>query len=83
MDWRKWIRQTHRWFGIALTATVIACFVAVGAGVKPGNPAFFVFYVPLLPLGLLLLSGLYLFALPYGTRWRMARRTARQILPTK
>jgi hypothetical protein len=32
-------------------------------------------YVPLFPLALLLLSGLYLFVLPYATRWRSGRRT--------
>jgi hypothetical protein len=34
-------------------------------------------YSPLLPLFLLLFSGLYMFALPYARRWRSsgARRT--------
>jgi hypothetical protein len=32
-------------------------------------------YSPLLPLALLLFTGLYLFALPYLTRWRGRRRT--------
>jgi len=31
-------------------------------------------YSPLLPLALLLFTGLYLFALPYATRWRRVRR---------
>jgi hypothetical protein len=31
-------------------------------------------YSPLLPLALLLLTGLYLFVLPYATRWRSGRR---------
>ena len=30
----------------------------------------------LLPLILLLLTGLYMFALPYAARWRRVRRTA-------
>jgi hypothetical protein len=29
----------------------------------------------LLPLGLLLLTGLYLFVLPYTTKWGSARRS--------
>jgi hypothetical protein len=33
-------------------------------------------YVPLLPLALLLFTGLYLFALPYTSRWRAGRRAA-------
>jgi hypothetical protein len=31
-------------------------------------------YSPLLPLALLLLTGLYLFVLPHATRWRGGRR---------
>ena len=40
-----------------------------------GTPPAWVSYAPLLPLALLLFSGLYLFALPYATKWRSARRT--------
>ena len=32
-------------------------------------------YVPLFPLALLLLTGLYLFALPYVSQWRSGRRS--------
>jgi hypothetical protein len=32
-------------------------------------------YLPLLPLALLLFSGLYMFFLPYAVRWR-SRRSA-------
>ena len=32
----------------------------------------------LLPLALLLLTGLYLFVLPYAARWRSERRTCGQ-----
>jgi hypothetical protein len=32
-------------------------------------------YSPLLPLALLLFSGLYLFMLPYAVRWRGAQKT--------
>jgi hypothetical protein len=70
MNWKKRIRQTHRWVALAFTVTVIASFVAVAQE----NPAPWVFYLPLPPLALLLFSGLYLFALPYATRWR-GRRT--------
>jgi len=38
------------------------------------DPIVWVSYVPLLPLALLLFSGLYLFVLPYVTRRRNARR---------
>ena len=66
----KWIRQIHRWLSIAFTLTVIANFVAMARGTPPP----WVTYSPLLPLALLLFSGLYLFVLPYAARWRRGRR---------
>ena len=66
----KWVRQFHRWVSIAFTLTVIANFVDMA--VRPGNPPGLVTYSPLLPLLVLVLSGLYLFALPYVTKWRSA-----------
>jgi hypothetical protein len=59
---------------IAFTVTVIANFVAL-AQAGGGTPPPWVTYAPLLPLALLLFSGLYLFALPYASRWRGGRRT--------
>jgi len=66
MNRHNWIRQVHRWLSIVFTVTVIANFVAL----SQGEPPAWVTYSPLLPLALLLLTGLYLFALPYATRWR-------------
>jgi hypothetical protein len=57
------VRQAHRWVAIVFTLTVIANFVDMA--VRPGQPPGVVTYSPLLPLLLLLLSGLYLFVLPY------------------
>ncbi len=71
MNWNAWLRQIHRWLSIAFTVTVIANFVAMGLGEPPA----WVVYSPLLPLFLLLLTGLYLFVLPYATKWRGERRT--------
>ena len=69
----KWIRQVHRWLSIAFTATVIANFVALGLGQGKQPPAF-ITYSPLVPLAFLLLTGLYMFVLPYAAKWRGARR---------
>jgi hypothetical protein len=63
-----WIRQTHRWLSIVFTVTVIANFVVRSAG----EPPLWVTYSPLIPLFLLLFSGLYMFVLPYVPRWRSA-----------
>jgi cellulose synthase/poly-beta-1,6-N-acetylglucosamine synthase-like glycosyltransferase len=70
----SWIRQIHRWLAIAFTVTVIANFVALAQ--KAGEmPPPWVTYSPLLPLALLLFTGMYLFALPYAAEWRSRRRT--------
>jgi hypothetical protein len=66
----KWLRQFHRWVSIAFTLTVVANFVDMA--VRPGQPPGLVTYSPLLPLLLLLLTGLYLFALPYFSKSRRA-----------
>ena len=71
MNWNSWVRQIHRWLSLAFTVTVILTFVALGLE----EPVVWVSYVPLLPLALLLFTGLYLFVLPYTIRWRSARRT--------
>ena len=67
------IRQIHRWMSILFTLTVIANFVAIGTGGGVAPPAW-ITYSPLLPLAVLLFSGLYLFMLPYLIRWRAGRR---------
>lgn len=64
--WNKWIRQTHRWLSIVFTATAIANFAAMAIGTPPP----WIVYSPLLPLFLLLFSGLYMFILPYTVRAR-------------
>jgi hypothetical protein len=66
--WSARIRQAHRWLSIAFTVTVIANFVALARG--GGTPPPWVTYAPLLPLALLLFTGLYLFVLPYVARRR-------------
>jgi cellulose synthase/poly-beta-1,6-N-acetylglucosamine synthase-like glycosyltransferase len=69
LNWNTWVRQFHRWLSIAFTATVVANFVSMGLG----EPPTWVVYSPLLPLFLLLSTGLYMFVLPYAPRWRSAR----------
>ena len=65
MGWNSWVRQTHRWLAIIFTLVVAGIFTALGMGKQPVQ---WVYFVPLVPLGLLMLTGLYLFVLPYGTR---------------
>ena len=54
---------------IAFTVTVIANFVMMAKGQPPA----WVTYSPLLPLAILLFTGLYMFVLPYLARRRGGR----------
>lgn len=65
-----WIRQIHRWLSIAFTVAVIINIVAL---VKESS-AVWVGILALIPLALLLLTGLYLFVLPYAAKWRGMQR---------
>ena len=72
MSARNGIRQFHRWVSMAFTLTVIANFVAMGLS-KGAQPPAWITYAPLLPLALLLFTGLYMFILPYAARRHGAR----------
>ena len=62
MTTSQFIRQAHRWLAIVFTLTVAANFAAMAI---VGEPPAWITYSPLPPLFLMLLSGLYLFVLPY------------------
>jgi hypothetical protein len=64
MNRNLFIRQAHRWLALAFTLTVVANFAAM----TQGQPPAWLTYSPLLPLFLLMASGLYLFVLPYLAR---------------
>ena len=66
---------------MAFTLTVIANFVAMGVG-KGAQPPAWITYAPLLPLALLLFTGLYMFALPYLDRRGARRSTSDRNAPT-
>ncbi len=72
MNFSNSVRQTHRWISIVFTLAVIANFVAMAVG-DGQQPPPYITYAPLLPLAVLLFSGMYLFALPY---WARSRRRA-------
>lgn len=69
MNWNRSIRQTHRWLSIVFTAAVIINTVAVLQGKYTNR----VGLLAVLPLALQLVTGLYLFVLPYATKWRSGR----------
>lgn len=68
MNWNVLVRQTHRWLSIVFTLTVIANFTAIAFA--SGEPPPWITYSPLPPLFLMLVTGLYLFALPYSAKLR-------------
>ena len=70
MSWSNSVRQFHRWLSIAFTVAVI---INVAAMFRQ-EPAVWVGALALIPLVLLLMTGLYLFILPYVTAWRSGRR---------
>lgn len=73
MNWNRTIRQVHRWLSIIFTIGVIANIINI-FGMGREQPAVWVGMMALIPLILLLLTGLYMFALPYVAR-RPSRRT--------
>jgi len=66
LNWNRLIRQTHRWLSIAFTLAVIVNLVAL----MQKEQVIWVGLLALFPLILLLVSGLYLFALPYMAKGR-------------
>ena len=72
LNWNTWIRQIHRWLSIVFTVAVIINIIAL----MQEQSAMWVGIAALIPLILLLISGLYLFALPYAAKWRNKRNTS-------
>ena len=66
MNWNLLIRQGHRWISILFTLAVLLNIAAM----TQGQPPLWIGLLALFPLILLLVSGLYLFALPYIARAR-------------
>lgn len=75
MNWNTWFRQTHRWLSVVFTLLVIGNIVINIIPLGQEELVLWVGLFTLLPLFLLLFTGLYLFALPYVTKWRGGRRT--------
>jgi len=66
----KWIRRAHRWLSIAFTLAVIANIAAL----MLEQQAAWIGFVALIPLILLMASGLYMFVQPYMPKTRRADR---------
>jgi archaellum biogenesis protein FlaJ (TadC family) len=68
MTLSKSFRQIHRWLSIAFTMAVIVNVIAL---VREQQAAW-IGFLALAPLILLMITGLYLFALPYLNKTRTA-----------
>ena len=66
LNWSKWIRQTHRWVSIVFTVAVIINGVTVAQGKYNNRLGLSAVAI----LAFLLLTGLFLFVLPYVNKWR-------------
>lgn len=65
MKFSLFIRKSHRWLSIAFTALVLANIAINITGMGGESLALAIGLTTLVPLILLMISGLYLFALPY------------------
>lgn len=63
----NFIRQCHRWTSMAFMLVVVAIFAMLGLGQQPAQ---WIYYLPLLPLFLLMLTGVYMFFQPYLAKAR-------------
>ena len=70
MNWNKSIRQTHRWLSIVFTLLVLVNIVLNIFASGQEQLVLWVGLSTLLPLFLLLFTGLYLFVLPYTAKRR-------------
>jgi hypothetical protein len=70
MHWNKWIRVTHRWASVAFTLVVIVNGIAVMQGKYTARLGLMAVAV----LALQFVTGMYLFVLPYTSRWRSGRQ---------
>ncbi len=68
MKWNTGIRQVHRWLSVAFTVAIIVNIIAL----LSEQSAAWIGLLALLPFVPLLLTGVYLFVLPYAAKRRAA-----------
>ena len=66
LHWSRWIRQLHRWLSIAFTLVVIFNGVAV----LKHRYTNWMGLSAVAVLALMFFTGMYLFVLPYASKWR-------------
>lgn len=74
MNLNKGIRVAHRWLSMIFTAVALANIVAL----VMGSQAQWLGFLALPPLLFMMLTGLYLFALPYTAKGRAQQAQAQR-----
>ncbi len=69
MNWSRWVRQLHRWLSIVFTLVVIFNGVAV----LKHRYTNWMGLLAVAALASMFFTGVYLFVLPYVTKWRSGR----------
>jgi len=72
MNWNHVIRCVHRWVSLVFAVAVIVNIIAW----RGSEPAAWIGLLALIPLALLLITGLYLFFLPYVAQWRSGQQAS-------
>ena len=76
MNWHKWIRQSHRWLSVIFTLCVLVNIVVNIIAAEQEQLVLWIGLTTLLPLFLLLFTGIYLFVLPYLGKRRSGQRAS-------
>jgi hypothetical protein len=66
LNWSKWVRQLHRWLSTVFTLVV----VFNGVAVFKHRYTNWMGLLAVAALALMFFTGIYLFVLPYVTKWR-------------
>ena len=66
----KFIRIFHRWTSLVFVLIIAAIFAMLGMGQEPAQ---WIYYTPLAPLFVLMISGLYMFFQPYVAKARCGK----------
>ena len=66
----KLIRIFHRWTSLVFVLIVAAIFAMLGLGQEPAQ---WIYFAPLAPLFVLMISGLYMFFQPYVAKARRGK----------
>ncbi|MCB0139669.1 MAG: hypothetical protein KDE50_07160 [Caldilineaceae bacterium] len=74
MNWHKWVRQSHRWLSVVFTLFVLVNIVVNIFAAEQEQLVLWIGLTTLLPLFLLLFTGIYLFVLPYLGKRRSGQR---------